>query len=176
MVGIVECKRDGTDLTDAMDQASALAEPSAGSLPWPVWRSPLPYRYVSDGRRLLFCDAYDPEPHARLSAASTSPARWPAGSARRRRTARRPTYRARQAAYLPRQDEGFDQSCNAQHGALRAIEQALAAGQRCALVHMATGSGRSLTGLFTAYRQLRYARGQGPVCGRPKAGRAPTDR
>lgn len=34
-----------------MEQAGALAEAPAGSLPWPVWRSPLPYRYVSDGRR-----------------------------------------------------------------------------------------------------------------------------
>ncbi|MEK2477258.1 DEAD/DEAH box helicase family protein [Streptomyces noursei] len=158
VVGIVECKRDGTDLTDAMEQAGALAEAPAGSLPWPVWRSPLPYRYVSDGRRLLFCDANDPDPHARLVSGFHQPrtlARW-------QREAEAddaaPTYRARQAAYLPRQDEGFDQLRIAQHRALRAIEQALAAGQRRALVHMATGSGRSFTGVFTAYRQLRYAR------------------
>ncbi|MER6187703.1 DEAD/DEAH box helicase family protein [Streptomyces sp. NPDC001652] len=158
VVGIVECKRDGTDLTDAMEQASALAEAPAGSLPWPVWRSPLPYRYVSDGRRLLFCDAHDPEPHARLVSGFHQPhtlARWQREA---EADSAAPTYRARQAAYLPRQDEGFDQLRIAQHGALRAIEQALAAGERRALVHMATGSGRSFTGVFTAYRQLRYAR------------------
>ncbi|MGW2477612.1 DEAD/DEAH box helicase family protein [Streptomyces sp. NPDC001665] len=158
VVGIVECKRDGADLTNAMEQAGALAEAPAGSLPWPVWRSPLPYRYVSDGRRLLFCDANDPEPHARLVSGFHQPrtlARWQREA---EADSAAPTYRARQAAYLPRQDEGFDQLRNPQHGALRAIEQALAAGQRRALVHMATGSGRSFTGVFTAYRQLRYAR------------------
>ncbi|MEV2189784.1 DEAD/DEAH box helicase family protein [Streptomyces phaeochromogenes] len=158
VVGIVECKRDGTDLTDAMEQAGALANAPAGSLPWPVWRSPLPYRYVSDGRRLLFCDANDPEPHARLVSGFHQPrtlARWQREA---EADSAAPTYRARHVAYLLRQDEGFDQLRNAQHGALRAIEQALAAGQRRALVHMATGSGRSFTGVFTAYRQLRYAR------------------
>lgn len=158
VVGIVECKRDGTDLTDAMEQAGALAEAPAGSLPWPAWRSPLPYRYVSDGRRLLFCDANDPEPHARLVSGFHQPrtlARWQREA---EADSAAPTYRARQAAYLLRQDEGFDQLRVAQHGAVRAVEQALAAGQRRALVHMATGSGRSFTGVFTAYRQLRYAR------------------
>ncbi|MCX4662924.1 DEAD/DEAH box helicase family protein [Streptomyces uncialis] len=158
VVGIVECKRDGIDLTDAMEQAGALAEAQAGSLPWPVWRSPLPYRYVSDGRRLLFCDANDPESHARLVSGFHQPrtlARWQREA---EADSAAPTYRARQAAYLLWQDEGFDQLRVAQHGAVQAIEQALAAGQRRALVHMATGSGRSFTGVFTAYRQLRYAR------------------
>lgn len=158
VVGIVECKRDGADLTNAMEQAGALAEAPAGSLPWPVWRSPLPYRYVSDGRRLLFCDANDPESHARLISGFHQPrtlARWQReveadGGA--------PTYRARQAAYLQQQDEGFDQLRQAQRRAVRAIEQALAAGQRRALVQMATGSGASFAGVFTAYRQLHYAR------------------
>ncbi|MFE2234190.1 DEAD/DEAH box helicase family protein [Streptomyces sp. NPDC059442] len=158
VVGIIECKRDGTDLTDAMEQAGALAEAATGSSPWPVWRSPLPYRYVSDGRRLLFCDANEPEPHSRLVSGFHQPrtlARWQR-EAEADSTA--PTYRARQAAYLPGEDEGLEQLRIAQHGAVRAIEQALATGQRRALVQMATGSGRSFTGVFTAYRQLRYAR------------------
>lgn len=156
VVGIVECKRDGKDLTDAMEQAGALAEAPAGSLPWSVWRSPLPYRYVSDGRRLLFCDANDP--HARLVSGFHQPrtlARWQREA---EADGAAPTYRARQAAYLLTQNEGFDQLRNAQRGAVRAIEQALAAGQRRALVQMATGSGASFAGVFTAYRQLRYAR------------------
>lgn len=49
VVGIIECKRDGTDLADAMEQAGAMAEGATDFSPWPVWRSPLPYRYVSDG-------------------------------------------------------------------------------------------------------------------------------
>ncbi|MFJ9339899.1 DEAD/DEAH box helicase family protein [Streptomyces sp. NPDC101733] len=158
VVGIVECKRGGADLPDAMEQAGVLAAAPAGSWPWPVWRSPLPYRYVSDGRRLLFRDANDPEPHARFVSGFHQPhtlARWQREA---EADSAAPTYRARQAAYLLRQDEGFDQLRVAQHGAVRAIEQALAAGQRRALVHMATGSGRSFTGVLTAYRQLRYAR------------------
>ncbi|MFB6607884.1 DEAD/DEAH box helicase family protein [Streptomyces noursei] len=158
VVGIVECKRDGIDLAEVMEQAGALANAPAGSLPWPVWRSPLPYRYVSDGRRLLFCDANDPESHARLVSGFHQPrtlARWQREA---EADGAAPTYRARQAAYLLRQNEGFVQLRQAQRRAVRAIEQALAAGQRRALVQMATGSGASFTGVFTAYRQLRYAR------------------
>ncbi|MFJ8372799.1 DEAD/DEAH box helicase family protein [Streptomyces sp. NPDC094461] len=158
VVGIVECKRDGIDLDEAMEQAGALAKAPAGSLPWPVWRSPLPYRYVSDGLRLLFCDTNDPESHARLISGFHQPrtlARWQREA---EADGGAPTYRARQAAYLQQQDEGFDQLRQAQRRAVRAIEQALAAGQRRALVQMATGSGASFTGVFTAYRQLHYAR------------------
>lgn len=158
VVGIVECKRDGIDLAEAMEQAGAMAKAPAGSLPWPVWRSPLPYRYVSDGRRLLFCDANDPESHARLVSGFHQPrtlARWQREA---EADSAAPTYRARQAAYLVRQNEGFDQLRNAQRGAVQAIEQALAAGQRRALVQMATGSGATFTEVFTAYRQLHYAR------------------
>ncbi|MET8270717.1 DEAD/DEAH box helicase family protein [Streptomyces sp. NPDC005096] len=158
VAGIVECKRDGIDLAEAMEQVGALAKAPEGSLPWPVWRSPLPFRYVSDGRRLLFCDANDPESHARLVSGFHQPrtlARWQREA---EADGAAPTYRARQAAYLQRQDEGFDQLRIAQRGAVRAIEQALAAGQRRALVQMATGSGASFTGVFTAYRQLHYAR------------------
>ncbi|MFE3143714.1 DEAD/DEAH box helicase family protein [Streptomyces scopuliridis] len=158
VVGIVECKRDGIDLDEAMEQVGALAKATAGSLPWPVWRSPLPYRYVSDGLRLLFCDTNDPESHARLISGFHQPrtlARWQREA---EADGAAPTYRARQAAYLQRQDEGFDQLRQAQRRAVRAIEQALLAGQRRVLVQMATGSGASFTGVFTAYRQLHYAR------------------
>ncbi|MFJ9841656.1 DEAD/DEAH box helicase family protein [Kitasatospora sp. NPDC101155] len=158
VVGIIECKRDGTDLADAMEQAGALAAAATDSSPWPVWRSPLPYRYVSDGRRLLFCDTNDPEPQSRLVSGFHQPstlARWQR-EAEADRTA--PTYRARQAAYLPGADEGFRQLRPSQYRAVWAVEQALEAGQRRALVQMAAGTGRSFTGVFTAYRQLRYAR------------------
>ncbi|MFI2354624.1 DEAD/DEAH box helicase family protein [Streptomyces anulatus] len=157
VVGIIECKRDGTDLADAMEQAGAMAEVATDFSPWPVWRSPLPYRYVSDGRRLLFCDAHDPEPQSRLVSGFHQPstlARWQREA---EADSAAPTYRARQAAYLPRANEEFRQLRVSQHRAVRAIEQALEAGQRRVLVQMATGTGRSFTGVFTAYRQLRYA-------------------
>ncbi|NEE42229.1 DEAD/DEAH box helicase family protein, partial [Streptomyces sp. SID7982] len=99
-----------------------------------------------------------PESHARLISGFHQPrtlARWQREAAA---DGGAPTYRARQAAYLQRQNEGFDQLRQAQRRAVRAIEQALAAGQRRALVQMATGSGASFTGVFTAYRQLHYAR------------------
>ncbi|MFG2719851.1 DEAD/DEAH box helicase family protein [Streptomyces sp. NPDC048416] len=158
LVGIIECKRDGTDLTDAMEQAGVLAKAATGSSLWPVWRSPLPYRYVSDGRRLLFCDANDPEPRPRFVSGFHQPstlARWQR-EAQADRAA--PTYRARQAAYLPREGEGFGQLRAPQRRAVRAVEQTLEAGQRRALVQMATGTGQNFTEVFTAYRQLRHAR------------------
>lgn len=158
VVGIIECKRDGADLADAMEQAGVLAAAATDSSPWQVWRSPLPYRYVSDGRRLLFCDANDPEPRARLVSGFHRPstlARWQREA---EADSAAPTYRARQAAYLPRLRVGLPQLRAPQLRAVRAVEQALEAGQRRALVQMATGTGRGSTEVFVAYRQLRYAK------------------
>ncbi|REK89601.1 hypothetical protein DY245_14755 [Streptomyces inhibens] len=161
VVGIIECKRDGADLTTAMEQARMLAAAVTDASPWPVWRSPLPYRYVSDGRRLLFCDANDPEPRARLVSGFHRPATLARWQREAEADSEAPTYRARLTAHLPRLDEGSPaagQLRPPQIRAVRAVEQALAAGQRRALVQMATGTGRVNAEVFAAYRQLRYAR------------------
>ncbi|MGW2918979.1 DEAD/DEAH box helicase family protein [Streptomyces angustmyceticus] len=161
VVGIVECKRGGADLTTAMEQAGRLAAAVTEASPWPVWRSPLPYRYVSDGQRLLFCDANDPASRARLVSGFHRPttlARWQ-HEAEADRAA--PTYRARMAAHLPHLEEGAPaagQLRSPQLRAVLAIEQALVAGDRRVLVQMATGTGRISSAVFVAYRQLRYAR------------------
>ncbi|MGC5564643.1 DEAD/DEAH box helicase family protein [Streptomyces sp. FR-108] len=161
VVGIVECKRGGADLTTAMEQAGMLAAAATEASPWPVWRSPLPYRYVSDGRRLLFCDANDPASRARLVSGFHRPetlARWQR-EAEADRVA--PTYRARMAAHLPHLEEGQPAAGplrSPQLSAVLAIEQALKAGDRRVLVQMAIGTGRIYAAAFAAYRQLRYAR------------------
>ncbi|MCX5395951.1 DEAD/DEAH box helicase family protein [Streptomyces sp. NBC_00102] len=161
LLGIVECKRGGADLTRAMEQAGSLAAAATEASPWPVWRSPLPYRYVSDGRRLLFCDANDPASRARLVSGFHRPetlARWQSEADADRAA---PTYRARIAAHLPHLEEGEPTAGRLRSPQLRAvlaIEQALVAGDRRVLVQMATGTGRISAAVFAAYRQLRYAR------------------
>ncbi|WP_441247391.1 DEAD/DEAH box helicase family protein [Kitasatospora sp. McL0602] len=161
VVGLIECQRNGADLGAAMEQADTLARAATDASPWPVWRSPLPYRYVSDGQRLLFRDENDPEARTRL----VSGFHQPATLARWRREAEAdgeaPTYQARLATRLPYLAEDSP-SAGPLHppqlSAVRAIEQALQAGQRRALVQMATGTGKTVTGVFTAYRQLKYAK------------------
>lgn len=160
VVGIVECKRDGADLASAMHQAGKLAAAVTEASPWPVWRSPLPFRYVSDGRRLLFYDTNDPEQQARFISGFHRPAtlaRWQREAEADRAA---PTYRARQAAHLPalEEDSAAGQLHPRQLRAVRAVEQALVAGDRRVLVQMATGTGRVSAEIFEAYRQLTYAR------------------
>ncbi|MFE7318532.1 DEAD/DEAH box helicase family protein [Streptomyces sp. NPDC057555] len=161
VVGIVECKRGGADLTTAMEQAGMLAAAVTDASPRPVWRSPLPYRYVSDGRRLLFCDANDPEPRARLISGFHRPATLACWQREAEADSAAPTYRARLTVHLPRLEEGSPAAGQLRLPQLRAVlavEQALAAGDRRALVQMATGTGRISAEVFAAYRQLRYAR------------------
>ncbi|WP_141690000.1 DEAD/DEAH box helicase family protein [Streptomyces sp. Ncost-T6T-1] len=160
VVGIIECKRDGADLSTAMEQAGKLAAAVTDASPWPVWRSPLPYRYVSDGRRLLFYDTNDPEPHARLISGFHRPATLARWQREAEADGEAPTYRARMAALPPLQEgtQAAGQLRLPQLKAVLAVEQALAAGDRRALVQMATGTGRIYTEVFAAYRQLRYAR------------------
>ncbi len=161
VMGLIECKRDGADLDAAMEQVGILAAAATDASPWPVWRSPLPYRYVSDGRRLLFRDENDPEPQARLVSGFHQPvtlARWQREA---EADGEAPTYRARLAARLPRLVEMSPTTGRLrppQVSAVRAIEQALQAGRRRALVQMATGTGKTLVGVSTAYRQLKYAK------------------
>ncbi|WP_030416432.1 DEAD/DEAH box helicase family protein [Streptomyces sp. NRRL S-1448] len=161
VVGIIECKRDGADLSDAMEQTGMLAATVTDASPWPVWRSPLPYRYVSDGRRLLFWDANDPEPRARFVSGFHRPATLARWQREAEADSAAPTYRARLTARLPRLEEGSPAAGQLRPPQLRAVlavEQALAAGDRRALVQMATGTGRVNAEVFAAYRQLRYAR------------------
>ncbi|GII89676.1 hypothetical protein Ssi03_76660 [Sphaerisporangium siamense] len=161
VVGIIEYKRGGADLTAAMEQAEVLAAVLTDASPWPVWRSPLPYRYVSDGQRLLFCDANDPEPRARLVSGFHRPATLARWQREAEADSEAPTYRARLTARLPRLNEGSSATGHLRPPQLRAVlavEQALAAGQRRALVQMTTGTGRINAEVFAAYRQLRYAK------------------
>lgn len=159
VVGVIECKRYDADLTTAMDQASRLAAAATDGWLWPIWRSPLPYRYVSDGRRLLFYDANDPEPRARLVSGFHRPATLARWQREAEADGAAPTYRARMAALPPLHEDtqGPGQLRSPQLKAVSAVEQALAAGDRRALVQMATGAGRVYTEAFMAYRQLRYA-------------------
>ncbi|MFI9637105.1 DEAD/DEAH box helicase family protein [Nocardia sp. NPDC051929] len=159
VVGIIECKRDGADLSTAMEQAGRLAAAATAS-PWPVWRSPLPYRYVSDGQRLLFYNANEPDPRARLVSGFHRPATLARWQHEAEADGEAPTYRARMAALPPLQEgtQAAGQLRLPQLKAVLAVEQALAAGDRRALVQMATGTGRNYAEAFAAYRQLRYAR------------------
>ncbi|MEW1640509.1 DEAD/DEAH box helicase family protein [Streptomyces sp. NPDC091219] len=160
VVGIIEWKKDGADLSTAMEQAGRLAAAVTDASPWPVWRSPLPYRYVSDGRRLLFYDANDPEPRARLVSGFHRPATLTRWQREAEADGEAPTYRARIAALPPLQEgtQAAGQLRLPQLKAVLAVEQALAAGDRRALVQMATGTGRIYTEVFAAYRQLKDAR------------------
>ncbi|MGW2867270.1 DEAD/DEAH box helicase family protein [Kitasatospora sp. NPDC001225] len=160
VVGIIEYKRDGADLSTAMEQAGRLAIAVTDASPWPVWRSPLPYRYVSDGRRLLFYDTNDPETRARLVSGFHRPATLARWQREAEADSEAPTYRARMTALPPLQEgtQAAGQMRLPQLMAVLAVEQALAAGDRRALVQMATGTGRISTEVFAAYRQLRYAK------------------
>jgi type I restriction enzyme R subunit len=162
-VGLVARVEVSEDHVAAMERVEAMAGAFSDASPWPVWRSPLPYRYVSDGRRLHFRDANDPDPSARRVSGFHRPATMARWLREVEADSDAPTYGARLALRLPPLERDAGRAAGGalrepQHAAIAAIEEALGAGRRRALVQMVVGSGKTLTEIVTAYRQLEYAK------------------
>jgi type I restriction enzyme R subunit len=138
-VGLVESIGDGADPGAAMERAETLAGAFSHTSPWPVWRSPLPYQYVSDGQQLIFRDANDPDPRARLVSGFHQPATMARWLREAEADSEAPTYSARLALRVPPLELATGPSAAralraSQRAAIDSIEKALRAGQRRALV------------------------------------------
>jgi type I restriction enzyme R subunit len=163
--GVIEAKKEGATLTGVELQSSRYAQGLPGSLP--AWRRPLPFVWESTGVETHFTNGLDPEPRARNVFAFFRPellVQWL-------------TYLPAQADSAVQQEPGTFLSrmrnmpelvtewgsggahfelWPAQIGAITNLEKSLAANKPKALIQMATGSGKTFTGIGFIYRLIKF--------------------
>jgi len=152
-VGIVEAKREeaGKNLSAVADQsaryASSLPDFLAAGL-----TGPLPFLYESTGVETWFRDQRDPSPRSRSIFAFHRPetlAEWAAEpDTLRVRLAKMPTAH-------PVVTEGM-RDCQVE--AITGLEKSFAENRPRALIHMATGAGKTFTACAFTYRLIKYAK------------------
>ncbi|NDZ75395.1 DEAD/DEAH box helicase family protein [Streptomyces sp. SID10362] len=166
LVGVIEAKREGADLSAAEAQADRYADhPTDAQQRLNAWRTPLPFRYVSDGGETRFRSVLDPDSRTRRVFSFHQPrtlARWVRQAEEDEQA---PSYRARLRYRMPELDERPLRP--AQVEAVRGVENSLALGkgqqgmgQSRALVQMATGAGKTFTAVTFSYRILKHARAE----------------
>jgi type I restriction enzyme, R subunit len=147
-VGVIEAKRDeaGETLTIAEGQSARYAH---AALRWRKDTTPLPFLFEATGQIIRFTDARDPAPRSRELFHFFRPellAGW---------LARPDTLRRRLAQQLPPLPAQNLRDC--QVSAVTGLEQSLAHNRPRALVHMATGAGKTFTAITSVYRLLKFA-------------------
>ena len=146
-VGIIEAKRDeaGENITIAERQSERYAN---ATLKWRKDNTPLPFLFEATGQIIRFTDGRDPAPRSREIFHFFTPAQlieW---------LAQPDTLRRRLAERMPDLPTRNLRDC--QISAVTGLEQSLAANRPRALVHMATGAGKTFTAITSAYRLLKF--------------------
>ncbi len=154
-VGVIEAKRDeeGQRITGHEAQTERYAH---AALKWRRDNGPLRFLFEATGQITRFTDALDPWPRSRevsqffrpdqLADWSTQASAAPAPN--------RATLRARLAAAMPPLPSAGLRDC--QVAAVTGLERSLAANYPRALVHMATGAGKTFTAITAVYRLLKF--------------------
>ncbi|MGP2440653.1 type I restriction endonuclease subunit R [Streptomyces sp. JW3] len=166
LVGVIEAKREGADLSAAEAQADGYADHLTDAQQrLSAWRTPLPFRYVSDGGETRFRSVLDPDSRTRRIFSFHQPrtlARWVRQAEEDEQA---PSYRARLRRRMPELDERPLRPAQIQ--AVREVENSVALGkgqqgmgQSRSLVQMATGAGKTFTAVTFSYRMLKHARAE----------------
>ena len=145
-VGVIEAKRDsaGENLHAAETQSERY---SNATLKWRKDSTPLRFLYESTGQILHFTDGADPAPRARELFHFFRPetlAAW----------ARQPDTLRQRLQHLPALPTRHLRDC--QIAAVTGLEKSLATNKPRALIHMATGAGKTFTAITAAYRLLKF--------------------
>ncbi|WP_228111893.1 DEAD/DEAH box helicase family protein [Zoogloea sp. 1C4] len=146
-VGVIEAKRDsaGENLTVTEAQTERYA---SARLKWRKGDAPLRFLFEATGQIIRFTDGADPAPRSREIFHFFKPetlATW---------LAQPDTLRARLAGQMPPLPEENLRDC--QISAVTGLERSLARGKPRALVHMATGAGKTFTAITSVYRLLKF--------------------
>ncbi|MFJ5680554.1 DEAD/DEAH box helicase family protein [Streptomyces sp. NPDC093097] len=166
LVGVIEAKREGADLSAAETQADRYADNLTSAQERnAAWHTPLPFRYVSDGGETRFRSTLDPDSRTRRIFSFHQPrtlARW---MRQADEDPQAPSYRARLRTRLP--DLDVRELRPAQIDAVRGVEDSVSRGkgqqgmgQSRSLVQMATGAGKTFTAVTFSYRMLKHARAE----------------
>ncbi len=145
-VGVVEAKKEdlGQNITTVEEQVSEYA---AAKLKY-IQKSgqPLPFLYIATGVLTLFTDQRDPKPRSRELFAFHRP------ESLRKLLTEPDSLRARLKKLPPLNPSGL-REC--QIDAITKLEQSFAQARPRALIHMATGSGKTFTAITAIYRLLK---------------------
>ncbi|PAT36942.1 type I restriction-modification enzyme R subunit C-terminal domain-containing protein [Vandammella animalimorsus] len=146
-VGVIEAKKDsaGATLTVAESQTARYA---SAALKWRQGNQALRFLFEATGQIIRFTDGADPAPRSREIFHFFRPqtlADWLAQPA---------TLRRRLAEQMPPLPESGLRDC--QINAITGLEASLAHNKPRALVHMATGSGKTYTAITAVYRLLKF--------------------
>jgi type I restriction enzyme R subunit len=146
-VGVIEAKKDnaGENLTVVEDQTVRYA---TANLKWRKNSIPLRFLFEATGQIIRFTDNADPAPRSREVFYFFKPdtlAAW---------LAQPETLRRRLSDHMPVLPERNLRNC--QISAVTGLEKSLALNKPRALVHMATGAGKTFTAITSVYRLLKF--------------------
>ena len=149
-VGVVEAKKAGSKLSTVAEQSArySVGLPdflAAGRI------GPLPFLYESTGVETFFRDSRDPHPRSRRVFSFHRPetlAEW---------FAEPDTFRARLAAMPTEHPLVTTGMRDCQIEAITGLERSLSEDRPRALIHMATGAGKTYTACAFSYRLIKYA-------------------
>lgn len=160
--GIIEAKRSDHSLQGVQEQSASYAAFRMWSDPATCWQNPLPFRFEANGKQTQFTDSRDPEPRARNVFHFPSPERL--RSLLTKAEGEQDTLRRRLTA-LPETSPLAEFMAPAakplracQHEAITNLETSLARGDQRALIHMATGAGKTFTAITQVYRLIKFAK------------------
>jgi type I restriction enzyme R subunit len=154
-VGVIEAKRDDAGANLITAEAQTLRYATA-HLKWRKDHAPLRFLFEATGQLIRFTDGADPVPRSRELFHFFRPeqlAQWlahpplPSGAPS--------TLRHRLAHAMPALPTQNLRDC--QVGAVTGLERSLAANRPRALIHMATGAGKTFTAITAVYRLLKFA-------------------
>lgn len=148
-VGVIEAKKDtaGENLTATESQTERYA---VASLKWLKDNAPLRFLFEATGQIIRFTDGADPAPRSREIFHFFKPetlATW---------VSQPNTVRYHLAKQMPALAERNLRDC--QINAVTGLEKSLALNKPRALVHMATGAGKTFTAITSVYRLLKFGR------------------
>ncbi|MBS3952862.1 MAG: DEAD/DEAH box helicase family protein [Methylomicrobium sp.] len=145
--GVIEAKRDetGENITTVEDQTARYAN---AKLKWRKDNTPLPFLFESTGQIIRFTDQRDPAPRSREIFHFFKPEQlgeW---------LSQPDTLRRRLCEAMPELPVLNLREC--QVSAVTGLEMSLARNKPRALVHMATGAGKTFTAITSVYRLLKF--------------------
>lgn len=146
-VGVIEAKRDDAGATLTVTEAQTERYANA-TLKWRKDSRPLPFLFEATGEIVRFTDGRDPAPRSREVFHFFRPEQlhdW---------TRQPSTLRRRLREALPALPERDLRDC--QISAVTGLEKSLASNKPRALVHMATGAGKTFTAITAVYRLLKF--------------------
>ncbi len=150
-LGVIEAKKEGTTLSTVADQSARYANSLPDFIAHGLTGS-LPFLYESTGVETFFRDERDPSPRSRRVFTFHRPetlAEW---------AAEPDTLRARLKAMPVAHPLATNGMRDCQIEAITGLEQSFAEDRPRALIHMATGAGKTFTACAFTYRLIKFAK------------------